>query len=170
MHVSKFVFVNLVFKGVGSKFISSTPNQTVINSDNNVMNITYSLDKKPPAEMIIDLYDNSGLPRPTHDKERIQKMFDNSNLVVTAWHNDLLVGVSRSITDWVWSCYLADLAVRHEYKKEGIGKQLIKLTKEKLGDQSMILLLSVPSAMEYYPKIGFEKQESSFIMNRAEWK
>ena len=134
------------------------------------MDIIYSFDKRPSAEQIIELYDDSGLPRPTHDKERIQKMFDNSNLIVTAWHNDLLVGVSRSITDWVWSCYLADLAVRQDYKKTGIGKKLIQLTKEKVGDQSMVLLLSVPTAMAYYPKVGFAKQESSFIINRAEWK
>lgn len=133
------------------------------------MNIQYSFDKKPTADQIIELYDNAGLPRPTHDKERMQKMFDNSNLVVTAWDGDLLVGVSRSITDWVWSCYLADLAVRSDYQKEGIGRQLILRTKEKLGEQSMILLLSVPTALEYYPKIGFEKQESSFILNRAPW-
>lgn len=97
-------------------------------------------------------------------------MFDNSNLIVTAWHNDLLVGVSRSIIDWVWCCYLSDLAIRDEYKKEGIGRKLINLTKEKVGEQSMILLLSVPTAMEYYPKVGFEKQENSFLMHRAEWK
>jgi N-acetylglutamate synthase-like GNAT family acetyltransferase len=132
--------------------------------------IQYSFDKIPSAEQIIELYDNAGLPRPTNDKERIQKMYANSNLIVTAWDNDLLVGVSRSITDWVWACYLSDLAVRHEYKKEGIGKQLIQLTKEKVGDQSMVLLLSVPTAMDYYPKVGFVKQESSFIINRAEWK
>lgn len=133
------------------------------------MDITYSFNNRPNAEQIIDLYDNCGLPRPTNDKERIQKMFDNSNLIVTAWQKDLLVGVSRSITDWVWSCYLADLAVRQEYKKAGIGRQLIKLTKDKVGEQSMVLLLSVPTAIEYYPKVGFVKQESSFILNRADW-
>jgi GNAT superfamily N-acetyltransferase len=134
------------------------------------MDINYSFDKKPTTDQIIELYNNAGLPRPTNNRERIQKMYDNSNLIVSAWHNDLLVGVSRSITDWVWSCYLSDLAVREDYKKEGIGKKLINLTKEKVGDESMILLLSVPTAMEYYPKVGFIKQESSFIINRAEWK
>jgi ribosomal protein S18 acetylase RimI-like enzyme len=133
-------------------------------------NIQYSFDKRPTADQIIELYDNAGLPRPTNDKDRIQKMFDNSNLIVTAWEDELFVGVSRCITDWVWSCYLADLAVRTEYQKEGIGKQLILLTKEKVGEQSMVLLLSVPTALEYYPKVGFTKQESSFIMNRAGWK
>ncbi len=133
------------------------------------MPITYSNDSIPAVEQIIELYNNTGLPRPTHDKVRIQKMYDHSNLIITAWDNGILVGVSRSITDWVWSCYLADLAVHSNYKKLGIGKKLISLTKEKLGDDAMILLLSVPTAMEYYPKVGFEKQESSFIINRAPW-
>lgn len=134
------------------------------------MIIRYRFEETPTADQIIELYDNAGLSRPTNDKERIQKMLDNSNLIITAWDEDLLVGVSRAITDWVWVCYLSDLAVREEYKKEGIGRHLINLTKEKVGEQSNVLLLSVPTAMEYYPKVGFVKQESSFIINRAEWK
>ena len=128
--------------------------------------IQYRFDKIPAAEQVIALYNNAGLPRPTNDPARIQKMYANSDLVVTAWEGELLVGVSRCITDWVWSCYLADLAVAPGYKKTGIGKKLIALTREKLGEQSMLLLLSVPTAMEYYPKQGFSKQESSFIIDR----
>ena len=131
------------------------------------MEIIYKTDITPTPEQVIELYNNSGLPRPTDNRDRIRKMFENSDLIVTAWNHDLLVGVSRSITDWVWCCYLADLAVRQDYKKAGIGKKLIELTKEKVVEQSMILLLSVPTAMEYYPKVGFTKQESSFILNRT---
>lgn len=130
------------------------------------MQIHYNLNITPTAAQIIELYDNSGLPRPTNDKERIKKMYQNSNLIITAWDKEILVGVSRSITDWVWSCYLADLAVRGDYQNLGIGKKLIEITKEKVGEQTMVLLLSVPTAMEYYPKVGFTKQESSFIINR----
>ena len=131
------------------------------------MEIHYRTDQTPTAEQVIALYENAGLPRPIHDPERIQAMYENSNLIVTAWDGDLLVGVSRCITDWVWSCYLADLAVRKDYQKLGIGKSLIDLTKAKVGEQSMVLLLSVPTALDYYPKVGFTKQESSFIMNRS---
>lgn len=133
------------------------------------MNIHYSTEKRPTAEQIVELYDDSGLPRPTQDTERIRTMYENSNLIVTAWDNELLVGVARSLTDWAWACYLSDLAVRDSYKKEGIGRRLISMTKETVGGQSMLLLLSVPSAMEYYPKVGFVKQNSSFIMRRDPW-
>ena len=132
------------------------------------MDIEYSFNKRPTTDQVIELYDNAGLPRPTNDKERMEQMFENSNLIITAWDNELLVGVSRSITDWVWACYLSDLAVRGDYKKMGIGRKLISLTKEKVGNQSMVLLLSVPTAIEYYPKVGFKKQESSFIIEREQ--
>ena len=132
------------------------------------MEIIYKTGIVPAAEQVIQLYDNCGLPRPTGDKERIQKMFDNSDLIVTAWDGESLVGVSRTITDWVWCAYLADLAVNVSYKKSGIGKKLIDLTREQLGSQSMVLLLSVPTAMDYYPKVGFTKQESAFIINRLQ--
>ena len=131
------------------------------------MDIKYSFDKRPSVDQIIELYDSAGLPRPTNDKERIQKMFESSNLIVTAWDNDLLIGVSRSITDWVWSCYLADLAIHPDYQKDGIGKKLVQLTKDKLGDESMMLLLSVPTAMEYYPKIGMTKEDRAFTILRT---
>ncbi|GAB3171503.1 GNAT family N-acetyltransferase [Telluribacter humicola] len=130
------------------------------------MAITYHTDRKPTPEEVIFLYEEASLPRPTHDEERIRQMYQNSDLVITAWDGELLVGVARSITDWVWSCYLADLAVRTAYQKMGIGKRLIQMTKEQVGEQSMVLLLSVPAAMEYYPKVGFARQESSFIINR----
>ncbi len=132
------------------------------------MDITYRYDIVPTPDQVIALYEDSGLPRPTTDKERIRKMYEHSNLIVTAWDNTKLVGVSRSITDWAWSCYLADLAVSPGYKKSGIGKKLIELTKEKVGDQVMILLLSVQTAMTYYPKVGFTKEDRAFAIFRTE--
>ena len=130
------------------------------------MEIVYKTDIIPAAEQVIELYENAGLKRPTHDKERISKMYENSNLVVTAWQYDQLAGVARCITDWAWSCYLADLAVRKELKGGGVGKKLLEVTRETLGKQSMILLLSVPTAFDYYPKVGFSKEERAFIMHR----
>jgi hypothetical protein len=84
------------------------------------MKIIYKEDVIPTSEQIIALYEDAGLPRPTNDIDRIKKMFSNSNLIVTAWDGDLLVGVARSITDWAWSCYLADLAIKQEYQKKAL--------------------------------------------------
>jgi len=131
------------------------------------MEITYKTDVVPSAAQVIALYDSAKLPRPTHDAERIGKIYQNSNLIVSAWDGDKLVGVSRSITDWAWSCYLADLAIHEDYQRLGIGKKLIDMTKEEVGEQTTILLLSVPTAMQYYPKIGFTKEDRGFTILRT---
>jgi predicted GNAT superfamily acetyltransferase len=133
----------------------------------NKMEITYRFNIIPSTEVIIALYDNAGLNRPTADFDRIAKMYANSNLIVTAWDKDKLVGISRSLTDFCYCCYLSDLAVRQEYKYSGIGKKLVELTKEKVSENSMLLLLAAPSAIEYYPKIGMEKVENGFIIKRV---
>jgi len=130
--------------------------------------ITYKFDVVPTAQQVIELYNDADLPRPTHDPQRIRAMFENSDLIVTAWDENKLVGVSRTITDWVWCSYLADLAVSPGYNRSGIGKQLIELTKKRVGEQSMVLLLSVPMAMDYYPKVGFSKEDRAFIIHRKE--
>ena len=130
------------------------------------MHITYSSTIKPTPQQIIDLYESAGLVRPTKDFDRIKKMYDNSNLIVTAWDGDLLVGVSRSLTDFCYACYLSDLAVHQDYKKAGIGKQMVELTREIIGEESMLLLLSAPLAMEYYPKIGMNTVTNGFIIPR----
>jgi N-acetylglutamate synthase-like GNAT family acetyltransferase len=131
------------------------------------MEITFKLDTIPDIDIIIELYNSSGINRPTTDKERITKMYNNSNLIVTAWDKDKLVGIARSLTDFSYCCYLSDLAVRKDYQKGGIGKKLIALTKEYIGDHTMLLLLSAETAMDYYPKVGFQKVENGFIIKRT---
>ncbi|MFK7981208.1 MAG: GNAT family N-acetyltransferase, partial [Saprospiraceae bacterium] len=118
------------------------------------------------TEAIINLYDDSGINRPTTDKPRIKKMYEHANLVITAWDNEELVGVSRALTDFCYCCYLSDLAVNKSYQKQGIGKKLIALTKEAIGKDAMLLLLSAASAMDYYPKVGLETVKNGFIINR----
>ena len=85
------------------------------------MEISYQLDIIPDTDQIIDVHNSSGINRPTADKERIMKMYGGSNLVATAWVNGSLVGISRSLTDFCYCCYLSDLAVREEYKNKEIG-------------------------------------------------
>jgi ribosomal protein S18 acetylase RimI-like enzyme len=131
------------------------------------MTIEYEFDIIPGVKAIVDLYKSSGIKRPIADLGRIAKMYANSNLIITAWDGSKLVGISRSLTDYCFSCYLSDLAVKKEYQKNGIGEKLINLTKEKAGEQAMLLLLSAPAAMGYYLKVGLEKVDNGFVIKRV---
>ena len=63
---------------------------------------------------------------------------------------------------------MSDLAVDPGYQEKGIGKKLVEICQEEVGPQTMILLLSVPEAMTYYPKIGFSKEDRAFAIYRKE--
>ncbi|HLU94122.1 MAG TPA: GNAT family N-acetyltransferase [Membranihabitans sp.] len=105
-----------------------------------------------------------GERRPIDDRSRLAQMLQNANLIVTARDNGKIVGVSRSLTDFVFCTYLSDLAVDKNYQKNGIGKELIRRTKLE-APQAKIILLAAPAATTYYPKIGMERHENCYLLD-----
>ena len=130
------------------------------------MQIAYELNAKLNAGDAADLFVSAGLKRPADDLERIGRMLAHANLTVTAWDGEKLVGIARALTDFAYCCYLSDLAVDCDYQKQGIGRKLVETVQEEIGEEVMLLLLSVPDAMTYYPKIGFEKVENGWTIPR----
>jgi len=120
------------------------------------------------TEQAIDLYTRStlGERRPIHSIETFEAMLKNANLTITAWDGEKLVGISRSLTDFAYVAYLADLAVDQEYQRSGIGKQLIEETKVRLGPECMIVLLAAPKANDYYKHIGFEHNPRAWTQKK----
>lgn len=118
-------------------------------------------------DRVIELYNAStlGERRPVGDRRIMADMMHHANLVVTAWDGDLLVGISRTLTDFSYVGYLSDLAVRASHQRRGIGIELIQKTREKMGPRSMLVLLAAPKAVGYYPKIGFSRHPNAWTIN-----
>lgn len=121
------------------------------------MDLTYKINFPINVEQAIDLYNRStlGERRPVDKPEVFAKMLMNADLIITAWDDDKLVGIARTLTDYGYVAYLADLAVDVEYQKKGIGKKLVELTEDNIDSTAFITLLAAPAANEYYEKIGF---------------
>ena len=49
--------------------------------------IEYRKDFPLAAADIATVFDASGIRRPTHDLARIERMFANANLIISAWHD-----------------------------------------------------------------------------------
>jgi N-acetylglutamate synthase-like GNAT family acetyltransferase len=130
------------------------------------MVISYKVNAKIEAHQLSEVFRDSGIRRPYEDLNRMKKMLDYSNLLVTAWDGEKLVGVARALTDFSYCCYLSDLAVIKPYQHNGIGHELVEQVQKQIGDESMLLLISAPEAMEFYPKIGFTQIDNSFLINR----
>lgn len=121
-------------------------------------------------DAVIELYEAStlGERRPVGDRNRMGAMMDHANLVVTAWDGDLLAGISRAFSDFAFVTYLSDLAVRASHQRCGIGRELIRITREAGGPDTTIVLLAAPKAVEYYPRIGFRRHDSAWILRAGD--
>ncbi len=132
--------------------------------------IEYRVGDAPGLDEVIELYRAStlGERRPVDDRKRMELMMRHANLVVTAWEGSLLVGISRSFSDWAFVTYLSDLAVRLSHQRMGIGKELIRITQREGGPDANIVLLAAPKAVDYYPHIGLTRHESAWMLRPGE--
>jgi predicted N-acetyltransferase YhbS len=132
--------------------------------------ITYRTGNDLDLDQVIALYIDStlGERRPVADRERMRLMLANANLVVTAWDGAVLVGISRALSDFAFTTYLSDLAVRLAYQRQGIGVELIRRTRDAAGPQTSLVLLSAPAAEQYYPRIGMKSHHSAWWIKAGE--
>jgi predicted N-acetyltransferase YhbS len=128
--------------------------------------IHFEESKKISAEDLADVFRKSGIRRPVEDLARLQKMLDQSDITITAWDGEVLIGIARALTDFSYCCYLSDLAVDRDYQNQGIGKELVRRVHERIGEEISLILLASPIAMDYYPKIGFQKIQNGYIIPR----
>ena len=128
--------------------------------------ITYKSDENLNIDEVIVLYREStlGERRPVDNLPVMEAMIHNANLIITARDGDKLVGISRSLTDFAYVAYLADLAVHIDYQKMGIGTELISQTRTALQSTCLLTLLAAPNANDFYPKIGFEHHPRAWVI------
>lgn len=131
--------------------------------------VVYKTGNDLDLDVVIELYRDStlGARRPVDERERMQLMLQNANLVITAWDGELLVGISRSLTDFTYATYLSDLAVRLSYQRAGIGKELMRRT-QAAAPQATVILLAAPAAEKYYPHVGFTPHPQAWILRAHE--
>lgn len=130
------------------------------------MIIHYRDDALLTVEVAIDLYNRStlGERRPVHRPDIFAGMLRHANLTVTAWDGVQLVGIARTLTDFTYVAYLADLAVDVAYQHRGVGRALIAESRARLQPEVMIVLLAAPAANDYYPKVGFEHHPRAWVL------
>ena len=130
------------------------------------MGIEFKVNHLVTTDQFLELLNTStlGERRPVDDLECIEGMLKNSNLIVTAWDGDRLVGIARCMTDFHYACYLSDLAVSRSYQKQGIGKQLQVDVRAQLGPRCKLILIAAPAANSYYEHIGFSHNDRCWVL------
>ena len=127
--------------------------------------IAYRTGNDLDVDQVVELYVAStlGERRPVDDRDRMAGMLREANLVITAWDGEVLVGIARSMSDFHYATYLSDLAVRLSHQRRGIGLELMRRTRA-AAPRAGLILLAAPSAVEYYPKVGFTAHPSAWVL------
>ena len=133
------------------------------------MNLEYKINAPIHVDQFVEVLQNSGLAerRPIDNLDCLAGMLQNSNLLVSAWDGEALVGIARSMTDFHYACYLSDLAVARNVQGQGVGKKLQQLTQRQLGPLCKIVLLAAPGVSDYYRSVGFESSDKCWILPRS---
>ena len=133
------------------------------------MPINYQVNPTISVHDLIDILTKStlGLRRPLTDLEAMESMLANANYYIGAYENGQLIGLARAMTDFVYTTYLADLAVDERYQHQGIGKELIKMLKIDI-PKAKLILLAAPAAEAYYSKIGMQNHPHCYFIDRIE--
>ncbi len=101
-----------------------------------------------------------------HESPYVDHQPTGESLPKESSYGKTLAGVARSVTDFSYCCYLSDLAVASKFQGRGIGIALVEATKSSIGDGVSLILIAAPSAVDYYPKLGFEGVDSAYMIRR----
>lgn len=106
--------------------------------------------------------------RPLTNTQRIGEMIAGANFIVTARDDGIILGLARCITDYAWIAYCAELAVKESAQGRGVGAGIMAKIHELLGPKLGLVLISEPSAVGFYERIGLERQDSAFFRTRLD--
>ena len=91
-----------------------------------------------------------------------QSGLEHSDFIIACRDNNVIVGCARIFWDKGYIAYLADVMVKPEYQKQGIGKRLvsecISFVDSQLNDgwRIKIVIVSAKGKESFYEKFGFE--------------
>ena len=120
------------------------------------MPITISTTRDIPPEKILNLYKAnqwSAANKPTE----LYKALLNAHSLVTAWDDDLLVGLGNAISDGHLVVYYPHLLVHPDYQGQGIGQMIVEKFQEKYRHFHMQMLVADEKAIDFYKKMGFKR-------------
>ena len=96
---------------------------------------------------------------------QIRKMLANSNVIITLWYKNNLVGFGRATTDEVFRAVLWDIIVSKDIQRFGLGKVIVEeLLKDKKINSAEKVYLMTTDRKDFYKQIGFKVNINQTLM------
>ncbi len=124
--------------------------------DVGAQDITISETREVPIHQLRRLHDTTPWARGrTH--AQLQAILRHSDIVLTAWDGDTLVGFARVLTDFVVRALVCDVIVDPAYQGLGVGRLLVEAIEihPALRDVEQITLFTTRKR-DFYAHLGWE--------------
>ncbi|MDE6780624.1 MAG: GNAT family N-acetyltransferase [Ruminococcus sp.] len=99
-----------------------------------------------------------------HYPDKLVTAMKNFKTVFSAWDGDKLVGMICAMDDGSMTAYIHYLLVNPEYQDRHIGRELVRMAKEKYSDYLRIVVIAYNAELEFYENCGFKKSDDSSPM------
>ena len=116
-------------------------------------------------EKLLILFNQNTLWAKNRNIGQIKTMLANSNVVITLWNKNDLVGFGRATTDQVYRAVLWDIVVSKNVQRVGLGKIIVEelLKDERIKSAEKIYLMTTGSK-DFYKQLGFKINMDQTLM------
>jgi len=98
-----------------------------------------------------------------------QEMMKHTNLFITAWDGERLVGCGRVLTDYVYRASIWDVIVDERYQGQDIGTEIIsRILLHSSLQRVELFWLCTRDKQAFYENLGFSaKEQTGMVWNRS---
>lgn len=120
------------------------------------MDIVLSDNNMPDKAAVVALYKANNWSAANKPHELFNALI-NSHALITAYHENNLVGLGNALSDGFLFVYYPHLLVLPEYQGKGIGKMIMTKMLEKYRHLHMQMLTADDKSVSFYSKLGFRR-------------
>ncbi len=120
---------------------------------------THDFDCEQLKDLFLSVEWSSG-----HYPDKLVKAMKNFETVFSAWDGDKLVGMICAMDDGIMTAYVHYLLVNPVYQGQHIGRELVRMVKEKYSDYLRIAVIAYDNELAFYENCGFKKSDESSPM------
>ena len=111
------------------------------------------------------LFNQNALWAKDRNIAQIKKMLAHSNVIITLWNKNNLVGFGRATTDQVYRAVLWDIVVSKDVQRVGLGKIIVEeLLKDKKINSAEKVYLMTTDSQDFYKQLGFQININQSLM------